>query len=557
MAERSLPSIPNVALGELLGEGAFGSVHRGRHRALDVDVAVKIVRPPRTHGATEIDRLLYEARLMARLDHPNLLRIHDAGAFEDGVYMVLELMDGGSLDDARAVDAERLERITRDLLSGLQALHDARVLHRDIKPANCLVRKADGRVKLGDLGIAIEHATADGGERNLAGTIAFMAPELFLAHPPPYSARTDLYALGMTLLMIALPSAPFPDGQGVVAWASSGARPEVRALRPDLPAHLAALLVRMIAAKPEDRPESASAALRALLEPRAVVSPVAYAAPTERIGPWALGAEVWSSANWRLSAVTHVKTGVSARLSHLQPRGPLARAGARIVEAAQLASTLEHPAIATVLDWGDAEGRVYVVTAAEGQTLDAIVRASSPLSESHALRVTCAVANALAYMHARGLVYQVMGPGAVNAGADGESVHLSWPLFCAKAGSEGFKRIVFPIDAAPEALTLEGTIEAPVDLFALGETLYFLLTGHHPYEGRADDLAAAKALPPPPVRGLTPEVTQPTIDLVTALMAIDPAARPTAAAASERAAQIARRLGDPIGAARTESANHH
>jgi serine/threonine protein kinase len=543
----ALPSIPNVTLGEEIGAGAFGSVHRGRHRALDIDVAVKIVRP---RGASEVDRLLYEARLMARLDHPNLLRIHDAGAFDDGVYMVLELMDGGSLDDVHAVDAARLERTTRDLLSGLQALHEARVLHRDIKPANCLVRRADGRVKLADLGIAIEHATTDAGERNLAGTIVFMAPELFLEHPPPYSARTDVYALGMTLLLVTLPTPPFPDGTQVVAWASSGPRPDVRALRPDVPPHLASLLLRMIAARPEDRPESASAALRSLLEPRAIV-PAVRSEPSERMGPWVLGAEVQSNANWRVSAVTHKKTGLSARLAHLQPKGPLARAGARVTEAAALASSLEHPGIATVVDWGEADGRVYVVTAAEGQTLDAIVRSSSPLDEAHALRVTSAIANALAYMHGRGLVYQVMGPGSVNAGADGESVHLSWPLFCVQTGTEGYKRIIFAIDAAPEALSLEGTIEPPVDVYALGETLYFLLTGHHPFEARADDLVAAKALAPPPVRAFASDVTQPTIDLVHALMSVDPALRPTAIAASERAAQIARRLGDPIVTART------
>src|SRR5687768_12130953 len=94
--------LPGLTVGERLGRGAFGAVYRARHHALDVDVAVKVVDRAAL-DAGGLDRALREARLMARLDHPNLLRIFDAGLAEGAVYLVLELMDGGSCKGMRSL----------------------------------------------------------------------------------------------------------------------------------------------------------------------------------------------------------------------------------------------------------------------------------------------------------------------------------------------------------------------------------------------------------------------------------------------------------------------
>src|SRR5262249_10571100 len=154
----------------------------GRHLTLDVDVAVKVIGGGLEDRMT-LDSALNEARLVARLDHPNLLRIYDAGRIGETLYLILELMDGGSCADLRNISAERIIELMRQLLSGLQALHDAKIIHRDIKPANCLLRTRDGRVKLADLGIAVEQATRSMSNYDLAGTIPFMAPELFDSAP--------------------------------------------------------------------------------------------------------------------------------------------------------------------------------------------------------------------------------------------------------------------------------------------------------------------------------------------------------------------------------------
>jgi serine/threonine protein kinase len=175
--------IPGVEIGEMIGRGGFGAVYRGRHQILDVDVAVKIIDGTASDPSV-LERALFEARLMARLDHPNLLRIHDAGRLGSAIYLVLEIMDD-SCAGLRRMQADLALDLARQLLSALQALHSARILHRDIKPANCLVRKRDGRVKLADLGIAVEQATRTDKVYDSAGTMMFMAPEVF--DDPPAS----------------------------------------------------------------------------------------------------------------------------------------------------------------------------------------------------------------------------------------------------------------------------------------------------------------------------------------------------------------------------------
>ena len=133
--------------------------------------------------------------------------------------------------------------LARQLLAGVQALYEARIIHRDIKPANCLLRTRDGRVKLADLGIAVEQLTREGPPEETAGTLPFMAPELF-DQPPRYGVTSDLYALGMTLACLFLEEKPYPSGSipHLMGWIRGGERPRVSSRRPDMPHELTSLV---------------------------------------------------------------------------------------------------------------------------------------------------------------------------------------------------------------------------------------------------------------------------------------------------------------------------
>src|SRR5262245_475377 len=207
------PLLGKVRLLREIGRGGMGVVYAGWHTVLDVPVAVKLLR--KAHGASEdiLARFRREARLCAALDEPGLLRVFDFDATDEGPYLVMEYVAGRSLEEVVATgtlsEAEVLS-LLRDLALALLALHRAGVVHRDIKPSNLLLRAADGRVKLADLGMA--KAPGDLIEtKGPVGTPAFMSPEQF-RDPAEVGPASDFFSLGATAYHLLTGVRPFEAG---------------------------------------------------------------------------------------------------------------------------------------------------------------------------------------------------------------------------------------------------------------------------------------------------------------------------------------------------------
>jgi tetratricopeptide (TPR) repeat protein len=166
------------------GRGATGRVFSAYDPSLDRRVAIKILHETRGADEADLDRSLHEAKAMARIDHPHVVTVHDAGIHDGAVFIAMELVEGSSLDVWLASGRGRAEvlDVFIDAARGLQAAHAAGVVHRDFKPANVLVGR-DGRAKVGDFGLAgIEERTTAPGEDGHApigcvGTPAYMSPE--------------------------------------------------------------------------------------------------------------------------------------------------------------------------------------------------------------------------------------------------------------------------------------------------------------------------------------------------------------------------------------------
>lgn len=193
-------------LQERLGEGSTAIIFRSFHPALGVPIAVKVFRPETRSGD-----LFSEARILAKLDHPNIVRVLDVDDGEGIPYIVFEYVGSMTLEDlvtaSGRLPCERVLELGFELASGLTAAHEQSLLHRDVKPSNVLMRR-DGRPKLVDFGLATVKNQLQGPDgRTACGSPAYMAPEQIL-RPADVDHRTDMYGLGATLYHAAAGEPP-------------------------------------------------------------------------------------------------------------------------------------------------------------------------------------------------------------------------------------------------------------------------------------------------------------------------------------------------------------
>jgi tRNA A-37 threonylcarbamoyl transferase component Bud32 len=242
----------------------MGAVYRARDNVLDRPVAVKTLATDAL-GNEARRQLLAEARAAARLNHPNIVSLYDAGESEGEAYIVMELVDGRSLHEQPPTTLEGIYGVGRQICQALAHAHAAGIVHRDLKPENVVVT-GDGRVKLLDFGLArpiASRLTADGGIR---GTVFYLAPEQAMGKA--VDVRADLYSLGVMLYELSTKRLPFTADDPLAVVTQHLHAPVVppRTIRPDLPAMLDHLIVTLLAKQPEDRPADALAVDRVLAE---------------------------------------------------------------------------------------------------------------------------------------------------------------------------------------------------------------------------------------------------------------------------------------------------
>jgi serine/threonine protein kinase len=250
-------------LGDLLGRGAMGEVHRAWDRRLDRPVAVKRLRRDLAADPTVRARFEEEARAAAGLAHPNIVTVYDTGEADGVPYFVMACLPGRTLADdiaAGPLPDEEVAAIGIDLAGALAAAHAAGILHRDVKPANVLRTDAGG-VQLADFGIA---KTAESvGQLTVTGTVlgspAYLAPERLEGRPA--TEASDVYALAVVLDEALTGACPFQgDTPMAVAHAVSTRAPApIAERRPGVDPALARAIGAAMAKDPAARPPSAAA----------------------------------------------------------------------------------------------------------------------------------------------------------------------------------------------------------------------------------------------------------------------------------------------------------
>lgn len=265
----------------LLGAGGGGSVFAAEDNQMQRDVAIKLLSEKSLWDADAIKRFQREAKLMARIKHPNVVQIYAFGIWHDKVpYLVCELLDGQSL---RALLAERGKLdwrealpLVADICAGLHAMHQQGIVHRDLKPENLIVTTS-GAVKIIDLGLSkpIDPSEAKMTATGLVmGTPAYMSPEQ--ARGQKATAASDIYTVGCLLYEMLCGEPPFlaDDPLGVMYRHSHDEVPSLRSKRVEVPEYVEVIIRKACAKAAADRYESAEAMANDLQE--ASANPVKY-----------------------------------------------------------------------------------------------------------------------------------------------------------------------------------------------------------------------------------------------------------------------------------------
>jgi WD40 repeat protein/serine/threonine protein kinase len=249
-----------------LGEGGMGIVYLATHLSDGAKVAVKFLSADMTNDSTALARFQREARLLARLKHPNILTLHGYGVDREP-YIAMDYISGGDLNSllrSEYLENEVILQLIEQIASALDYAHQQGVIHRDVKPGNVLLDEHRNAI-LADFGLARGddtdlHLTHSG---VLIGTPVYMAPEL--AGDGQLTSSVDLYALGCILYQLLTNELPFhaDTTMGYILQQLNAERPDVRRLRPDLPSGASIVLQKAIARAVTDRYPTGAALVRA------------------------------------------------------------------------------------------------------------------------------------------------------------------------------------------------------------------------------------------------------------------------------------------------------
>ena len=257
----------------LVARGGMATVYQAEDVRLQRKVALKVIHQHLAVDPSFRQKFIAEARIAARLSHPNLVNVFDQGADGDLAFLAMEYVSGITLRDALkdfgSLDGPRALELFEPILSGLAAAHRAGILHRDLKPENVLLSDS-GQIKLSDFGLArdIDNNTSTG---SLIGTVAYLSPELVTRGNA--DARSDVYAAGIMLFEMLTGRQPF-EGQQAVQIAYQHANDNVPApstLIATVPPLLDELVLWATARDPNHRPKDADELLGAVIQARALL----------------------------------------------------------------------------------------------------------------------------------------------------------------------------------------------------------------------------------------------------------------------------------------------
>lgn len=313
-----------------LGGGGMATVYRGYQPGMDRYVAIKVLPPAYALDSKFVERFRREARTIAKLEHPHILPVHDFGEAQGSLYLVMRLIETGTLHDrmeAGPLPLDEAGKVIAQLADALDYAHSQGVIHRDLKPSNVLIDRR-GDCFLADFGIAkLLQESAFTTSGSLLGTPQYVSPEQVFGQPVDH--RSDLYALGVMLYQMTAGRLPFEADTAMAMALKHAHEPPLppRAANPNIPPALETVILRALEKNPDDRFQSGlefaravKSALSAMPEPRSTSMPTVIAAPSAPASPQTVAAPPASTSS--LAAVPQTVAAPPASTAPL-PAGPV------------------------------------------------------------------------------------------------------------------------------------------------------------------------------------------------------------------------------------------
>ena len=540
---------------ELLGGGGCGVVYAGRHEILGKPVAIKMLRPELANDSESAQRFFREARIAATLHHENIVDITDFG--DEGTeapYLVMELLRGRSLmsvvRDAGALPWPRVISILIQLARALGCAHGLGVIHRDLKPHNVMLEESSGRydrVKLCDFGLSRlcsgeDRITATG---EFVGTPAYTAPEQILGGV--LDARCDLYALGVTGFEMLTGSLPYA-ATTPIALVAEILGEQRRTLRgrvaDDVPDELVALIERCLEREPDARPQTALEIETALLAITSRPIPAVVDLVGHVIGSYRVISTLGAGGSGSVWLAEHSVIGTKVAIKVLRPEiATMPGVAERFVNEARATGLIQSPYIARYLDIGRLpSGQPYAILEyLDGETLFDRIASQIRLPIGEALTILRQIASALVQVHAAGITHRDIKPENVflttsEHGATAKVLDFGIAKMADPNGPQtraGF--FMGTVAYCPPEQILGDSAGPAADVYALGATMFHVLTGHTPFTGDSIEIATAKTnSAAPTVLSARPDAPGHLAALVDEMLALHPADRPTMAEVLER-----------------------
>jgi len=251
----------------------MGLIYEAKDTRLDRSVALKFLPDELLRSTAAKDRFQREARAASALSHPNICVVHDIGEHEGDPFMVMERLEGSTLDEkirSSSLDTKELIDTSIQIAKGLEAAHSRGIIHRDIKPSNIFVTH-DGFVKILDFGLAKlaknqdvapeDRPTELTGAGSLLGTVKYLSPEQALNRP--VDQRSDLFSLGLVFYQMATGEHPFEEDTsvGTINALINKEPPPVEQKTGRVPTGFVRIVNRLLAKDPDDRYQNANASI--------------------------------------------------------------------------------------------------------------------------------------------------------------------------------------------------------------------------------------------------------------------------------------------------------